>query len=282
MTLNYLFFIGIGIPVVVTIGLFIVFLVCWNKYRIRKDVMTKKHDPHKRTTSVAGSIAGSSETYMYRVPRPPLPPKWIYRTNSSQDSQCILPRDNEAFDASPSTPGVQFDHQSRQIYNTFHDSGMSDLSEFQYKYEQQRPNSQASTDSEDSGFRSSRSGQYLHSAQNSNAQEVPLFKPIISSNTNNKDNLSPQQQTQIVNNTHLSDKNQIPSRHSKRKNKSPNVHRTQKECIDLSEIHIHKSSPHLSVISPNRGQGQLTFTTATVHRSSLDDHHAPPMAYSVV
>jgi hypothetical protein len=64
------------------------------------------------------------------------------------------------------------------MYNTFHDSGMSDLSETQYKFECDRPVSQASTDSEDSGFRSSRSGQYIHSAQNStgNDKDTPIFK----------------------------------------------------------------------------------------------------------
>ncbi|XP_021364507.1 uncharacterized protein LOC110457516 [Mizuhopecten yessoensis] len=265
MTLNYLFFLGIVIPCIITVTLFIVFILCWNKYRLRKEIMTKKFDPHKKLRS--GKEA-------YKVPRPPLPPKWIHRTSKSQDVQSILPHHNKAFDVSPDTPG----DDTRHMYNTFHDSGMSELSEIQYRFERQRPHSQASTDSEDSGFRSSRSGQYLHSAQNSNAQELPLFKPL--------DNIS---QPQTVNIPPNCDNVRISSRRSRRKSRSPANQRTRQECpanqrtkqkcVDVNEILKDIKSQPLSVISPQ--MGQLTVTMATVHHPNIEDRGAA-MAYSVV
>lgn len=222
--------------------------------------MTKKFDPHKKIRS--GKDA-------YKVPRPPLPPKWIFKTSSkSQDGQSILPHHNKAFDVSPdTTPGE--DH--RHMYNTFHDSGMSELSEIQYRFDKQRPHSQASTDSEDSGFRSSRSGQYLHSTQNSNAQELPLFKPL--------DSLS--QPPQTVNIPPNCDNNnvRISSRRSRRKSRSPMKQRTREECVDSNEIQTNVKMPPLSVISPQ--MGQLTVTMATIHHPNIVDR-GPAMAYSVV
>lgn len=170
MTVNYLFFLGILIPCIITIALFIVFIYCMRKFRIRREIMTKKHDPHGRLRKLHGA---------YAPPPPPLPPMWSRQSvQFKQKDRLISEQDNEAYDEtgelSPDQPG------NHQLYQMCNDSGMSDLSEQQYRYERERPYSQSSTDSEDSGFRSSRSGQYLHSAQNSNTQDMPLFKPIKS------------------------------------------------------------------------------------------------------
>lgn len=170
MTVNYLFFLGILIPCIITIVLFIVFIYCMRKFRIRREIMTKKHDPHGRLRKLHGA---------YAPPPPPLPPMWSRQSAQfKQKDRLLCERDNEAYDEAGEISQAQ--GGNHQLYQTCNDSGMSDLSEAQYRYDQERPYSQSSTDSEDSGFRSSRSGQYLHSAQNSNTQDMPLFKPIKS------------------------------------------------------------------------------------------------------
>ena len=180
MTLNYLFFLGIIIPSIATLVLFVIFIYCWRKYKIRRDIMTKKHDPHGKFKEKHG---------VYARPPPPLPPRWIRHAHFGE-TPILNERDNEAYEEADNFchESMLSDGQSKPMYNTFHDSGLSELSESHYQSEQaceqqcdqHRPYSSGSTDSEDSGFRSSRSGQYLHSAQNSNAQEIPLFRPIKS------------------------------------------------------------------------------------------------------
>ncbi|KAK3089298.1 hypothetical protein FSP39_002475 [Pinctada imbricata] len=145
--------------------------------------MTKKHDPHGRLKQIHG---------VYARPAPPPPPRWIRHAHFG-DTPILNERDNEAYEEADNfcqIPESQETH-NKPMYNTFHDSGMSELSESHYQCEhaceqqcEHRPYSSGSTDSEDSGFRSSRSGQYLHSAQNSNAQEIPLFRPIKSHKEN--------------------------------------------------------------------------------------------------
>lgn len=165
MTLHFLFYLGIIIPAVITLVLFVIFLCFLRKHRIRKEMMTKKHDPHRKFTK-------KKEKENYNTAKLIESEKY-WNSNQSCHSGDYAEH-NEAFDASPDLPG----NDSKPMYNTFHDSGMSDLSETQYKFECDRPVSQASTDSEDSGFRSSRSGQYIHSAQNStgNDKDTPIFK----------------------------------------------------------------------------------------------------------
>ncbi|KAL8565010.1 hypothetical protein ACOMHN_003386 [Nucella lapillus] len=44
--LSYLFYVGIVLPTVVTLALFVVFVICWRRQSARKAVLTKPYDPH--------------------------------------------------------------------------------------------------------------------------------------------------------------------------------------------------------------------------------------------
>ncbi|XP_076461752.1 uncharacterized protein LOC143294203 [Babylonia areolata] len=44
--LSYLFYVGIVLPTVVTLALFVFFVICWRKQSARKAVLTKPYDPH--------------------------------------------------------------------------------------------------------------------------------------------------------------------------------------------------------------------------------------------
>lgn len=150
MSYTYLFWLGIVVPTSITVLLFILFLVCWFKYNLREKFTKKKHDPHR---------VNQKST---RNPKPPTglpPPPPVPNHRSRADDR--LP--------------------ARVIYSTYHDSGMSELHEIHYKFD--RPVSQASTDSEDSGFRSSKSAHYLpnRSSEHSIPQDIPLLKPVSSS-----------------------------------------------------------------------------------------------------
>lgn len=195
--MNLLFFFGVLIPALVTIALFVVFCYCWYRMRIRNQILYKKHDPHKIEKLRA---LGKD----YEPPPPPLPPfkdpsllnDTLAHNNNNKN------KSNDNYEESPE-PTEGFDNPA--MYRTNPDSGFSDLNQIHcngenstqvQRSESIRPNSQASDDSDDSGFRSSRSGQYIHSASSStgNAQEncgpgsgvhslqvqdaVPLFKPI--------------------------------------------------------------------------------------------------------
>ncbi|ESO87388.1 hypothetical protein LOTGIDRAFT_166535 [Lottia gigantea] len=169
-TMNYLFYIGVLIPTIITIVLFVIFMVCLKRIKARRDVLYKKHDPHGRMRELGVPMV------------PPSPPNFdeiIPDIEVDMDGN-----DNNGYQVSrsPSTENENSANRSpngAQMYNTCPDSGMSGLSEVTTCKD--RPRSQAShssTDSEDSGFRSSRSGQYLPSANQS--QDVPLLKPIKS------------------------------------------------------------------------------------------------------
>ncbi|XP_045211691.2 GATA zinc finger domain-containing protein 3-like [Mercenaria mercenaria] len=197
-SMNLLFFFGVLIPALVTIALFVVFCYCWYKMRIRNQILYKKHDPHKieRLRSMGKN---------YEAPTPPPPP---FKSSSSLLNDTFnhnnnnKNKSNDNYEESPE-PTEGFDNPA--MYRTNPDSGFSDLNQIQCHVDNSahvqrsdsiRPNSQASDDSDDSGFRSSRSGQYIHSASSStgNAQEncghgggvhslqvhdsTPLFKPI--------------------------------------------------------------------------------------------------------
>lgn len=147
MSYTYLFWLGIVVPTSITVVLFILFLVCWFKFNLREKFTKKKHDPHRVNQSSV------------RNPKPPTglpPPPPVPNHRSRADER--LP--------------------ARVIYSTYHDSGMSELHEIHYKFD--RPVSQASTDSEDSGFRSSKSAHYLPNRPSDHniPQDIPLLKPV--------------------------------------------------------------------------------------------------------
>lgn len=169
--------------------------------RIRNQILYKKHDPHK--------IERLKELGRNYEPPPPPPPPFksssLLFSESCSHNNNNKPISNDNYEEQPE-PTEGFDNPT--MYRTNPDSGFSDLNQIQCNVDNNspiqrrdhdlcRPNSQASDDSDDSGFRSSRSGQYIHSASNStgNAQEssgclgagvhslhvqdaVPLFKPI--------------------------------------------------------------------------------------------------------
>ena len=165
--------------------------------RIRNQILYKKHDPHK--------IEKLKEGQVYEPPPPPPPPfkssLTLFQESLSYNNNNNKNKSNDDYEESPEpTEGIV-----NTIYKTNGDSGFSDLNQIQCEVNNSevqrpindalRPNSQASDDSDDSGFRSSRSGQYTHSATDSagNPHElyphgavsscqvhdtVPLFKPI--------------------------------------------------------------------------------------------------------
>lgn len=210
-------------------------------------MMTKKHDPHKRFAKKKNKSDDYNSAKLIETEK-------YWRANSSIHSGDYAEH-NEAFDASPDLPS----NESKAMYNTFHDSGMSDLSETQYKFESDRPISQASTDSEDSGFRSSRSGQYCHSAQNStgNEKDTPVFKPICS------------EKEHICAHSSLKDSDPMKrvqsSRHSypiqKKKASHPRLKHNQKE-LDINEIETDLNF--------------LPISTITKDTINMPMHHLPP------
>jgi len=203
--MDLLFFLGVLIPALVTVALFVVFCLCWYRMRIRNQILYKKHDPHKieRLREIGKN---------YEPPPPPLPPFKLHPslfadTYNHINNNIHKDKGSGDYEEQPE-PTEGLDNPA--MYRTNPDSGFSDLNQIQCSVQSGlpnsgvqrresdmcRPNSQASDDSDDSGFRSSRSGQYLHSASSSsgNAQEsgllgggshslhvqdnVPLFKPI--------------------------------------------------------------------------------------------------------
>ncbi|KAH3873450.1 uncharacterized protein LOC127869013 [Dreissena polymorpha] len=202
--MNLLFFFGILIPALVTVVLFVVFCYCYIKMRIRNQIRYKKHDPHKieRLREIGKN---------YEPPPPPLPPfkKSTALLSDSYNNNIHKNKSSDNYEAQPE-PTEGLDNPA--MYRTNPDSGFSELNQIVCNVETNsssptsrvqrresdmcRPHSPASDDSDDSGFRSSRSGQYLHSASSSNANSqetgllcsgvhslhvqdsVPLFKPI--------------------------------------------------------------------------------------------------------
>ncbi|XP_052790428.1 uncharacterized protein LOC128224571 [Mya arenaria] len=202
--MNLLFFFGVLIPALVTVALFAIFCFCWYRMRVRNEILYKKHDPHKieRLREIGKN---------YEPPPPPLPPfksrTALLSDTYGHNNNNIKDKPTDDYEEQPE-PTEGLDNPS--MYRTNPDSGFSDLNQIQChvhagspatnvqrrESDMCRPNSQASDDSDDSGFRSSRSGQYIHSASssNGNAQDtgvlgigvhslqvqdsVPLFKPI--------------------------------------------------------------------------------------------------------
>lgn len=196
--MNLLFFLGVLIPALVTIGLFVIFCYCYHKMRVRNEILYKKHDPHK-----IEKLRESGRNY---EPPPPPPPPFkqmdmeFLSQAMNHNNNNIKNKSSDNYEESPEpTEGID----NPAMYRTNPDSGFSDLNQIhcnvdttsnalvqRHESDALRPNSQASDDSDDSGFRSSRSGQYIHSASSStgNGQDsllgchpseaMPLFKPI--------------------------------------------------------------------------------------------------------
>lgn len=150
----YLFYIGVLVPTIVTVLLFIIFIICWFKFNLRQKIMNRRYDPHGKQK---GPVVVAPPSYHQQ----PIPEE-------------SAPHTTDTFPQTTDTQGA--------MYSTFHDSGMSELHEIQYK-NFDRPVSQASTDSEDSGFRSSKSAHYLQGlrTENSILHDVPLLRSLINS-----------------------------------------------------------------------------------------------------
>ncbi|KAL3876211.1 hypothetical protein ACJMK2_034081 [Sinanodonta woodiana] len=274
MTLNQLFFLGILIPTLVTVAIFVTFLVCWYRMRIRDRIRYKRHDPHGRFKD-----------------RENLPPDLqkngpLQSLTLSNTEQNIQKHDNNNekktdgnYEESGEIVEERLQENTRQMFHPSHDIGMADSGDVhKHNQETQRPNSQASTDSEDSGFKSSRSGQYNHSASSSNAQDqcqsslvnskphdsLPLFRPI-------KINASDARQMLRM------PVHRTPNKH-KRYMRKPLPSSQTIETIDLDHIH-----PDLHVHPKNSMQAmskqlpiiplhpEMTFTTVMVHRTFTDE-----------
>ncbi|XP_005101017.1 myb-like protein I [Aplysia californica] len=122
-SMSYLFYVGIIIPTIITIVLFGVFIYCWFLQRARKEVLTKKYDPHGKMRRLGMSL------------EPPPPPAYCRIDDCSSGSSSlgvgggggILSlggADNEAYDVSRS-PSTEQEARGRPLYHTYHDSGIS-------------------------------------------------------------------------------------------------------------------------------------------------------------
>ncbi|PVD38576.1 hypothetical protein C0Q70_01192 [Pomacea canaliculata] len=177
-TLGYLFYVGIILPTVVTLVLFVLFVLCWRRQSARKEILTKPYDPH-------GAMRRLGMTS-----QPPPPPVFVRTSASATES--LGGEDNGGYDMSrsPSTETEATNVRSATFHSRL-DSGLSepscdllciggDVGVGLVHSQRDRPQSQAShsstTDSEDSGFRSSRSGPYPPNGHLSQ-HEMPLLKP---------------------------------------------------------------------------------------------------------
>ncbi|RUS88430.1 hypothetical protein EGW08_003826, partial [Elysia chlorotica] len=174
--MNYLFYVGIILPTLITVCLFLVFIYCWFLQKARKEVLTRRYDPHGKMRRLGLSL------------EPPPPPDFcrfevtVATPLSAQLSPAHYGEDNMAYcvSRSPSTDQQnqqqqqqqQQQHQlqqqpnpGRSLYHTYHDSGISAGGLAALSDSSERPDSQAShspstTDSEDSGFRGSHSANH--------------------------------------------------------------------------------------------------------------------------
>ncbi|KAL4240665.1 hypothetical protein ACF0H5_001456 [Mactra antiquata] len=306
--MNLLFFFGVLIPALVTIALFVVFCYCWYKMRIRNQILYKKHDPHKIERL-------RQEGKDYEPPPPPPPPfksGMVLLSDVLANNNNNKNKDNDNYEESPE-PTEGFDNHA--MYRTNPDSGFSDLNQVQCSVENSaqvqrnnndRPNSQASDDSDDSGFRSSRSGQYIHSASSStgNAQEncgqggsggvhslqvsdaVPLFKPIkIHPNDGRPPSVS------FVNRNSSKYKNRprkpLPSSQHYNIGKSESQNTSNINIISSSQQHSMDFMPSTSHFRPNMGQSYnsqqyISKSIGDVHGGRLHsiDSHVGPVTYA--
>ena len=89
--LNYLFYAGIILPTVVTLALFVFFVLCWRKQSARKAVLTKLYDPHGTMRRLG-------------IPNTPPPPPVFLRGGMTPTSPTAESggEDNAAYDMSRS------------------------------------------------------------------------------------------------------------------------------------------------------------------------------------
>lgn len=279
-TMNYLFFLGILIPSIITVVLFVVFCYCWWRIKVRDKILYKKHDPHGIEKLKDGAI--------YEPPPPPRPPfksKYDLSDLLNHNNNNEKKDTNDDYEESPEpTDGVE----NPTLYRTAPDSGFCELNDIQCNMQgdpqgragdDNRPKSEASDDSDDSGFRSSRSGQYNHSASssNGNAQEalqgvnscqvhdiVPLFKPIRI-HPNEED----YQPYQISYGDRYSAKER---RHKQRKPIPPSHHyTTDLSASNKNSVRQLQRAGHLSPASNGSHVGPI-FSMNQVTQSNYDVH----------
>lgn len=256
--------------------------------RIRNQILYKKHDPHK--IEELRSIGKN-----YESPPPPPPPfkSASFLNDTLNHNNNNKNKSNDNYEESPE-PTEGFDNPA--MYRTNADSGFSDLNQIQCNVDSSahvqrsdsvRPNSQASDDSDDSGFRSSRSGQYIHSASSStgNAQDscvqgigvhslqvhdaVPLFKPI---------KIHP---NEIGQQPLVSYINRNSSRHKnvhRQRLPIPQVHTSQNYSVGNNKSHstntidaINSSQQHVAIM-PSITSGQSCNIVPYISKSINDVH----------
>lgn len=304
--MNLLFFFGVLIPALVTIGLFVTFCYCWYKMRIRNQILYKKHDPHKIEQL-------KMEGKNYDPPFPPSPPfkskMFFHESLSHNNNNVNKQKANDDYEDSPEPTDCLED---TTIYRTNNDSGFSDLNQIQCNVDKSsvnvarnnsdlRPNSQASEDSDDSGFRSSRSGRYLHSASSStgNAQDscmqhclhtvqvhdcIPLFQPVkIHPNENRRKQIVPHIHRNSSRHKIIGTRNVIPT--SQHYRNRP----TESHCNDISRINAvtssHQQMSPVQATYMGHSSGQSCNSTQYVSKSindvnggrlhSIDSHIGP-------
>ncbi|GFR88495.1 hypothetical protein ElyMa_000771300 [Elysia marginata] len=130
--MNYLFYVGIILPTLITICLFLVFIYCWFLQKARKEVLTRRYDPHGKMRRLGLSM------------EPPPPPDFcrLEATATTPLASHLSPshygEDNMAYcvSRSPSTDQQNQQQQQQQqqtniqparrsLYHTYHDSGIS-------------------------------------------------------------------------------------------------------------------------------------------------------------
>lgn len=130
--MNYLFYVGIILPTLITICLFLVFIYCWFLQKARKEVLTRRYDPHGKMRRLGLSMD------------PPPPPDFcrVEATATTPLASHLSPahygEDNMAYcvSRSPSTDQQNQQQQQQQqqcnsqsvrrsLYHTYHDSGIS-------------------------------------------------------------------------------------------------------------------------------------------------------------
>ncbi|GFN96943.1 hypothetical protein PoB_002344900 [Plakobranchus ocellatus] len=128
--MNYLFYVGIILPTLITICLFLIFIYCWFLQKARKEVLTRRYDPHGKMRKLGMSM------------EPPPPPDFcrLEATAATPLAAHLSPghygEDNMAYcvSRSPSTDQQQQQQQQqhstnqparRSLYHTYHDSGIS-------------------------------------------------------------------------------------------------------------------------------------------------------------
>lgn len=286
--MNYLFFLGILIPSIITVILFVVFCYCWWRIKVRHQILYKKHDPHGIEKLKDGAI--------YEPPPPPRPPfklKFDLSDLLNHNNNIDKKETSDNYEESPEpTDGID----NPTLYRTAPDSGFCELNDIQFNMpdnsavrggEENRPKSEASNDSDDSGFRSSRSGQYNHSASssNGNAQEalqgasncqvhdvVPLFKPI---------RIHPNEADYQPYQISYGDKYSAKQRRQKQRKPIPPSHHYTTDMSAKTRVNTNSvpHASHISHVGPVFGMNQVTQSTYDVHGGRLHtiDTHIRPL-----